>query len=572
VQQLSAVKVRRYKKWYARHREAVHCSLLAGLAFLVAVITGQMFYPYGKALPGVSIGGQNVGMQHSTDIAKQLASRYDNLKITIKASTHSYTQPMKNIGMEVVAQPTAQQATAYTLRNRLVPFSFFGSMKRTVAPVMRFDDQRLSEFAAEIAAQNVRRPQDAAITVEGSTAALKPAQTGTAYRIGDIVHALHTLNPATTTTLTLKPVTTQPKRTDAAVRPTLTAAQKIIDTPLSLKIQHDSVPIDKKVLASWIDFKEADGGKTLALTTKEDAVKAYLTDLQSRINKAPGTTQVTIVDGRVTGRTEGMAGFGIDVEKSAKLVVERLPVATEPLTLPLVALPPIAVYNRSYTDTQAGMDAIAKDVAADLGGASLVVIERSGQGRRSEVNANRQWHTASTYKLFIAYAVLKRIDGGQMQWSDPMSYGKDVAGCFESMIVLSDNVCAAAFGDFIGWQTIEGMMHDVGLASTVLASYKSTTANDLALYLTKLEDGTLLPGWARDKLLNAMRRQIYRSGIPLGTGAAVSNKVGYIGGVRHDAGIVYAPNGVYIMVIMTPGDSWPSIAAAARQIHTFLKK
>jgi hypothetical protein len=48
-----------------------------------------------------------------------------------------------------------------------------------------------------------------------------------------------------------------------------------------------------------------------------------------------------------------------------------------------------------------------------------------------------------------------------------------------------------------------------------------------------------------------MQRQVYRSGIPSGTGQTVADKVGFLGDIRNDAGIVYNGGQPYILVVMT---------------------
>jgi beta-lactamase class A len=64
-----------------------------------------------------------------------------------------------------------------------------------------------------------------------------------------------------------------------------------------------------------------------------------------------------------------------------------------------------------------------------------------------------------------------------------------------------------------------------------------------------------------------MKRNIYRQGIPKGINATVANKVGFLDGLLHDAAIVYASTGPYVLVIMTDGSSWANIAELTRQIE-----
>jgi beta-lactamase class A len=60
------------------------------------------------------------------------------------------------------------------------------------------------------------------------------------------------------------------------------------------------------------------------------------------------------------------------------------------------------------------------------------------------VTVTKQFVTASTYKLFVAYSVLKRIDGGTRE------LGHRVPHCFNKMISQSDNACAESFQTSLG--------------------------------------------------------------------------------------------------------------------------
>ena len=84
--------------------------------------------------------------------------------------------------------------------------------------------------------------------------------------------------------------------------------------------------------------------------------------------------------------------------------------------------------------------------------------ELGGQGRSAAYNAGRQFTTASTYKLYVAYSTLRRVDNGSYKWSDQISGGRDLAKCFDDMIVLSDNPCAQTLVRKIGYSAVH---HDV---------------------------------------------------------------------------------------------------------------
>lgn len=218
-----------------------------------------------------------------------------------------------------------------------------------------------------------------------------------------------------------------------------------------------------------------------------------------------------------------------------------------------------------------GLQQLAESIATAKGDYAIAVVEPNG--RRASTNGDKQYTAASTYKLYIAYGVFQRIDSGDLQWSDQVFGGRNADECFELMIVQSDNDCTYAFGDLVGWQAVDGMMEQLGLLDTQVKYHDNiTTADDLAIFLLKLQEGDLLNAVDSEKLLNAMKRQVYRKGIPAGTGVEVADKPGFLDDLLHDAGIVYGLNGPYVLVIMSDNSTWGQLADAANQIHTYLQQ
>jgi hypothetical protein len=85
-----------------------------------------------------------------------------------------------------------------------------------------------------------------------------------------------------------------------------------------------------------------------------------------------------------------------------------------------------------------------------------------------------------------------------------------------------------------------------------------------------LNDGTLVKGANRDRLLNNLGRHPYRYGIPTGSSGDVHDKVGFLWDYVHDAAIVKHPRGTYIMTVMTKGQSYAAIASVTREIERIM--
>ncbi len=170
----------------------------------------------------------------------------------------------------------------------------------------------------------------------------------------------------------------------------------------------------------------------------------------------------------------------------------------------------------------------------------------------------------------MAFSVLKRIESGEYSWSDQISGGRNLEKCFDDMIVKSDNACAEAFVAKIGYKVLTTEAQTIVSTSTTFLdseSYK-TTAGDLTTFMASLATQQIpLSATSQSTFLNALRRNVYRQGVPAGASGTVADKVGFLDGYLHDAAIVYSPSGTYALSIMTNNSSWANIAELTQQIE-----
>ena len=350
-------------------------------------------------------------------------------------------------------------------------------------------------------------------------------------------------------------------------------AQSAIDTPLTLQILDRTVTITNTTIANWITFVESNDKKSLSLTLKNDIVKAFLSPYEKQVYIAPGVSTATFVDGHEAALTTGAKGRRLNIEKTLAAIQDELIAQNKKIVpLPVSELQPKISYNRSYSITSAGLNALLADIGKKKGNYAITVRELSGLERFGSYNGDKTYHPASTYKLFIAYGVLKRIDSGILHWPDSFRSGKSVEQCFNAMIINSDNACAEAFGDRLGWGAINDDVRAIGISSSVILRGRlASTTNDQVALLHKFLYGNIVTADSLSRLLGVMRQQVYRSGIPAGVGVPVANKVGFLNGLKHDSAIVYSNHGTYLISIYSSGSSWANIADAAHQIEAYLR-
>jgi len=220
-------------------------------------------------------------------------------------------------------------------------------------------------------------------------------------------------------------------------------------------------------------------------------------------------------------------------------------------------------------DLNSYLDELAASYPGDI---SISVTELGGAGRSGSSSGAESRVSASTYKLFVAYGILSRVESGELSWDDTVDGGRDRATCLRDMISVSDNPCADVFRDEIGWEGLRDIAAETGGPATdFIPAYARTSANDLTAFLTRLESGSLsISSESRTRLLSAMEGNIFRQGIPAGSAGAVLNKVGFLDGYLNDAAIVRHPQGTYVLSIMSEGSDWGSISSITRQIEAAL--
>lgn len=252
---------------------------------------------------------------------------------------------------------------------------------------------------------------------------------------------------------------------------------------------------------------------------------------------------------------------------------------------PVLGLPAGAekVATRSHEDA-----ALARTVSGlvdDFSGTSAVYVENLATGAGAAWNATAHFPAASTVKLAIAIEVLRTL-------SDRPEEGTTLDVLLRDMLVASDNASANALLEWIGStdsggaevvnRTLESLeLDDTHLYGAFLVAAggrpiplttesepsfagKYTSAWDLAqlfrfVHLAATGEGPLLdlegsfePSDARAILwLLAHSEDHGKLDRFFGKNTVVAHKAGWISEARHDAGLVYTPDGAFVAAVMT---------------------
>jgi len=564
--------LQRAQVFVVRHKQAA--LITAGV--LLAVVMFQFLYPHGRVLPFARLDGEQVGSHTKTQIVQLAIDHYGNvpleLKITGSAKNTADKTTTAQAGLAPDTERIIKNLMAYPWWQRIVPFSLIiKGLTTNQQIVTQLDDERFTDYASVQLKNCAVQPTNATVAAKNGSVVLVPAKVGQKCDATVLKKVLlRTTLKQKGVAVTIPASTIKPSRNDKDVSSLLKDAIALTEHKITLTLDGTDYPINKATIASWLVFADDAKNKKLTVDVDTTPIRDYLTSMQPKIYVAPGITTVQTIDSVEVSRVEGADGRGLNFTTTADALKTQLLAGDGAAKGDIITIPSRVVYQRTYSATRAGLQALLNDIVADKGDYAISV--RTLDGTVTSSNGSKHYHPASTYKMYVAYSLLKRIASGVIKWDNDATGGKNISQCFDLMIINSDNTCAEWFGDTIGWSNINNEVHAIGLSNTnTIRGAMYSTSDDETLFLMKLQNGTLLNAPERDRLLDVMKRQVYRSGIPAGVGVTVADKVGFLDGNLHDAAIVYGKQ-TYALTIMSNASSWAQIADAARQINAQLAR
>ena len=199
-------------------------------------------------------------------------------------------------------------------------------------------------------------------------------------------------------------------------------------------------------------------------------------------------------------------------------------------------------------------------------------------------NASESFRTASLYKLFVLAEAYQQIASGsfsldeqitieERHWTDdPVSLRQTepivltAAEALRLMITFSQNASALALYERLQPDAVDRVPARLGLTDTTLSGAYVTTPADVAAMFRALYRGDIVSPAASSEMLALLADQQINDLIPLSLpqGTIVAHKTGLVAKYLHDAGIVFAPGGDYVTVLLTRwdtdiGDSYDAI-------------
>jgi len=186
------------------------------------------------------------------------------------------------------------------------------------------------------------------------------------------------------------------------------------------------------------------------------------------------------------------------------------------------------------------------------------VVKNLKTGETVMRNEHMTFETASLYKLWVMAVTFDQIKKGKLQENTTIDSE------LNQMITLSSNDAASQLLSTIKLATVTSFLKDTGFTDSSMGSSTNeptSTPLEIADFFEKLYTGTLGDSDNTTKMLELLKAQKLNSKLPkyLPTGTSIAHKTGELDEFSHDGGIVYTPQGDYIIVVMSKSSS-PKLA------------
>lgn len=230
-----------------------------------------------------------------------------------------------------------------------------------------------------------------------------------------------------------------------------------------------------------------------------------------------------------------------------------------------------------------------------------IYIKNLNSDEKFVLNENQKFEAASLYKLWVAGAIFNKINKGELDQTDSIEFEAEelnkrfnisqdeaeikegslnytVKSALELMITISHNYAAFSLLTKTSNSEVNSFIKDLGLKNSSMSFPIKTTPEDMALFYEKLYRGEVVNPEYSKQMLEILKRQQLNDRLPkyLPRGTIIAHKTGNLDLVENDAGIIFTPNGDYIIVVLTeskkPIDLREKIAQISKVVFEYFGK
>ena len=313
-------------------------TLLVGLLVVIGASAAIGVSAASAVLPGVSVGGVDVGGLDRDAAAERLTEALPSLStgkavISVGDVEQERSYPDLGRGYELDAMLDAAFAVGRSGNPLADGITRLRNLAKPVAlPVdlRAYEPSALASLAADLAAEVNRQPVEAMVARDGTDFVVGASEAGRQIDAGSVEHAvasaLDSTDPADVH-IELEAVPIEP-RVDTATADAAAEAARGMIADLELTIPEvadgEALSLSAESIAEWIHFGP-EGELAYTARLDEDAVGAAIGALAEQVDQDPVSARIAVADGGgLGGVVPGQTGRSLDAEASTDALLETL--------------------------------------------------------------------------------------------------------------------------------------------------------------------------------------------------------------------------------------------------------
>ncbi len=243
-----------------------------------------------------------------------------------------------------------------------------------------------------------------------------------------------------------------------------------------------------------------------------------------------------------------------------------------------------------------------------------VVIKNLKTGENYSINGEKEFQSASLYKLWVMGVAFQKIRSGQISEREVLTGSVKVfdeilsdatptpsvtasseptiepspteekkisylvGEAIEKMITASDNYAALLVASRSGSFAVTNFLKEYQFDNSNFRQPPKTTAKDIGSFFEKLYNGEIIDKDYSKKMIDILKKQTLNDRIPkyLPGNLEIAHKTGELINFKHDGGIVFTKKGDYIIVVLSdtkdPRETSEKIANFSKEIYDYFSK
>lgn len=265
---------------------------------------------------------------------------------------------------------------------------------------------------------------------------------------------------------------------------------------------------------------------------------------------------------------------------------------------PLVAAPSQKPEEKVLSLFSTGLENAVKEALTGTKGTYSVVIKNLRTNETYSQNPDREYVSASLYKLWMMAVVYDQIEKKELTLDQKLTesvatinkkfdlatdsaeltegnISLSVTDALTKMITVSDNYSALLFSSKLGVSKMTALLKEYALTDSKTGSPPKTTAADIARFYELLYTKKLISPTSSTAMIELLKRQALNDRIPkyLPEDTEIAHKTGELDGVKHDAGIIFTDTDDYILVVLSestnPSSAAERIALVSKNVYEY---